>query len=784
MKSFRLVMIVCLFLPLILANNTNAQWVQKGNDINGGNENDESGRAVCISGDGTTVVIGEPQNDSCDAEAGQVKVYKFFNGDWVKKGNTICGDSVWDFYGHSVSINADGSIIAVGAPGYFYNNVRGYARAFRYVGGSWIQMGPDIIGELDGAQAGWSVSLSDDGLTFAVGTPRGDNISGSSDYCGNVRVFHYAVNNWIQLGTDIDGETGNDLSGYSVSLNSDGTSVAIGATNNSGYGLHSGHVRIYDYNGSGWVKRGDDIDGESQGSYSGWSVSLSSDAQIVAIGSPKNYINGTDAGLVRVYTYATGAWEQMGADILNCYAGDMSGTSVSLSDDGLILAVGAPEYNFSGSNTGRASIFEYISGNWELTGNYIIGASSGDYAGMSLSLNADGDLIAIGSPYNNSSYTRSGETRVFFNCSSHSTYGSIDVTECEEYTSPSGIYTWTSSGQYSDIIPNSLGCDSMITINLTINNSFAVINPVACDSFVSPGGNYIWTNTGVYHDTIPNAALCDSIITVNLTIGNTSASLNIEICDSTYTSPSGNYIWSTTGTYLDTIPNSEGCDSLMTINLTIGSDIPDTIDWTICDNDFYISPSGNYVWTVAGTYSDTVSNSAGCDSVYTINLVQLPAPAVDLGNDLTIAENQSVIIGSGYNLPNYLWNTGDTLPVLIIAGTDLGEGTYTYWLYSQNGNGCSAADTITITVTHSIDIEEITPHDGVSIYPNPAKGMIWVQAEGITGIEITDIQGKLMRSSGRLCNCCEIDLGNLPSGVYLVKVLTVKGAVTGKLIVE
>ena len=72
-----------------------------------------------------------------------------------------------------------------------------------------------------------------------------------------------------QLGSDIDGEAADDLSGYSVSLSSDGTRVAIGAPVNDGNGTDAGHVRVYEYSGSAWTQVGGDIDGEAAGDQSG-----------------------------------------------------------------------------------------------------------------------------------------------------------------------------------------------------------------------------------------------------------------------------------------------------------------------------------------------------------------------------------------------------------------------------------------------------------------------------------------------------------------------------------
>jgi hypothetical protein len=133
--------------------------------------------------------------------------------------------------------------------------------------------------------------------------------------------------------------------GYSVSLSSDGTTVAIGAGGNDGNGPNSGHVRIYAWNStaSAWDQQGADIDGEAEYDYSGRSVSLSSDGTTVAIGAIYNAGNGASSGHIRIYAWnsATSAWEQQGADIDGEAAGDQSGQSVSLSSDGTTVAIGA-----------------------------------------------------------------------------------------------------------------------------------------------------------------------------------------------------------------------------------------------------------------------------------------------------------------------------------------------------------------------------------------------------------------------------------------------------------
>jgi hypothetical protein len=125
----------------------------------------------------------------------------------------------------------------------------------------------------------------------------------------------------------------------------------------------------------------------------------------------------------------------------------------------------------------------------------------------------------------------------------YNTYNTLSVTSCGDYSSPSGLYNWTSSGTYSDTIANFAGYDSIITINLSIvNASFHSMNASACASYVSPSGNLIMAS-GTYLDTIMNVQGCDSIITINLVIDNPVVSLiDVSGADLVAVNP-GDYKW-------------------------------------------------------------------------------------------------------------------------------------------------------------------------------------------------------------------------------------------------
>ena len=170
------------------------------------------------------------------------------------------------------------------------------------------QLGNDIDSEAAGDYSGTSVSISSDGTRVAIGAILNDSSNGSNS--GHVRVYDWnsGTSLWTQVGQDIDGEAADDQFGHSVSISSDGTRVAIGAILNDGSnGSNSGHVRVFALavfadGSTAWFQVGSDIDGEAAGDESGWSVSMSSDGTRVAIGAYSNDGTGSYSGHTRVYS--------------------------------------------------------------------------------------------------------------------------------------------------------------------------------------------------------------------------------------------------------------------------------------------------------------------------------------------------------------------------------------------------------------------------------------------------------------------------------------------------
>ena len=336
---------------------------------------------------------------------GAMAVYGATSIDQV--GSDIDGETGGDSSGSAVALSSDGSVVAIGA----YGNddagtAAGHVRVYQWDGTAWTQRGDDIDGEAAGDRAGFSVALSSDGTTVAVGAHMND---GNGVDSGHVRIYQWDGTAWTQLGTDIDGEADNNYSGASVSLSSDGTIVAIGAPDNSGNGDDAGHVRIYQWDGTAWTQLGTDIDGEAALDLSGSSVSLSSDGTTVAIGAYRNDDAGDNAGHVRIYQWDGTAWTQLGTDIDGEAALDVSGASVSLSSDGTTVAIGAYGNN---NSTGHVRIYQWDGTAWTQLGTDIDGEAADDQAGISVSLSSDGTIVGVGAYGNNGNGYASGHVRI------------------------------------------------------------------------------------------------------------------------------------------------------------------------------------------------------------------------------------------------------------------------------------------------------------------------------------------------------------------------------------
>jgi uncharacterized delta-60 repeat protein len=304
---------------------------------------------------------------------------------------------------------------------------------------------------------------------------------------------------------------------------------------------------------------------------------------------------------------------------------------------------------------------------------------------------------------------------------STATTSSVSEVSCDSYTWPQNGTTYTTSGQYYDTIPNAGGCDSIITLDLTINvSTSSSIAEVACGSYIWLQNGMTYTTTGQYFDTIPNANGCDSIITLDLTINTaTTSSVTESACDS-YTWPQNGVTYTVSGQYFDTIPNANGCDSVIVLNFDIL--IPTSATETISSPGSYTWPINGETYTASGSYIDTIPNAAGCDSIITLNL-SIYVPTVvntfSLPSDVNECTGGVAITTEG--VPNFIYDIGNGDPVSTSEYAlidSLCPGIYS--VLTTDGNG----DTVSTVF--------IIPADTNYIFNNPFIDSIAVDSLGIT----------------------------------------------------
>ena len=189
-----------------------------------------------------------------------------------------------------------------------------------------------------------------------------------------------------------------------------------------------------------------------------------------------------------------------------------------------------------------------------------------------------------------------------------------------------GYYFWIDGNNYfssnntaTHTLTNVNGCDSVVTLNLTVNNTtYGTDTQTACESYTWIDGNtYTTSNMSATHS-LTNAAGCDSIVTLDLTITQPNAGTDIQSAFCSYTWIDGNSYSLSNNTATHTLTNVNGCDSIVTLDLTITNTINGTDTQTACES---------YTWIDGNTYSSsntsathTLTSAGGCDSIVTLNL--------------------------------------------------------------------------------------------------------------------------------------------------------------------
>ena len=402
-----------ILLTLIFASFASAfQWYPLGNWIEEEGTPDRAGHCVANSQDGKIIAISAPHYSTEEKPGlrfGRVVVYTFdeLRDAWDKLGGDITGAEE-DSFGSSLGMSDDGKTIIVGS---LNNNKNGVMAGMVQVfvldnvtdDKKWIQKGPTLYGDNAFDEFGYSVDVKDGGEVIVIGSP-GEDSSGK-DNTGAVRVYKWGSTSsvWEPVEEVIKGTENNGRFGHSVALSQVGI-IAVGEPHALNY---MGKVMIVRYNATGatWdithnIERDEAI---KEGDMFGYSVSVSFDGSTIAVGAPRHKGNGNSlnklSGAVTVHKYdeSLNEWNQRGGEIIGRSAGDQSGTSVHLSDDGMEVAIGAPFSSKGKTQAGRISVYRWEDA-WEIMDVDIDGKTAFSNLGYSVAISGDGEQVIGGAP--------------------------------------------------------------------------------------------------------------------------------------------------------------------------------------------------------------------------------------------------------------------------------------------------------------------------------------------------------------------------------------------------
>ena len=391
-------------------------------------------------------------------------------------------------------------------------------------------------------------------------------------------------------------------------------------------------------------------------------------------------------------------------------------------------------------------------------------------------------------------------------------YSFIENTVCDSMISPDGESVWTSSGIYLDTISSALGCDSIVTVDLTVKfHNESHVTSTSCGSYTPPSGQHTWTQSGEYMETLTNTAGCDSLVFYHLTIypNNETTDRRTE-CDQ-YVDPLGN-VYTLSGFYLFTIPDVNGCDSVISLELTIVHSSESDHTETACDS--LVTPTG--VLTTSGDYTLVLTGKNGCDSIVDLHLTIVHSSsgseAVETCFPYTTPDGEETFDESGtytYVIPNAAGCDSVVTLDLLIQGPEIGitinsnslsaqeDNAFYQWMdctlntmipgeveqtYFPTSNGSYAVivsdndcvDTSVCVQFILVSSNEPSSQSGIRLYPNPTQGDILIDLSTVrenVQMEITDVYGRRLEFiTYHQVHSIPYTL-HYPQGIYLFHIL-------------
>lgn len=349
---------------------------------------------------------------------------------------------------------------------------------------------------------------------------------------------------------------------------------------------------------------------------------------------------------------------------------------------------------------------------------------------------------------------------------SNTTTSTDVITACNSYTWIDGVTYTSSNSTATYLLSNSTGCDSIVSLNLTINNTTSGTDYVtACDSYTWIDGTTYSSSNNTATYSVMNSAGCDSLVTLNLTIVTSSpvTTETVNACES-YTWLINGTTYTISGQFTETLTNLNGCDSTVVLDLTINNGFSSTESVTSCD--IYTWNVNGVIYSSSGSYSESFISSNGCDSMLTLDLtIENVDATADFIDDVTLGANMSVA--------NFQWIDCNNSNAPISGATNQTFSPTSNGSFAVIVTSGSCSDTSECLTVSKIGINELKNTSDIIIYPNPTTGNISIDL----GQNQEKVSTRLMNTLGQTIdeglylstNFINLEI-NQPPGTYILEI--------------
>jgi hypothetical protein len=380
--------LLLILLGITCISNINAQDWQLSTTLYSAEESALFGADLSFNWEGNRVAISAPQSDVAGVNSGNIFVYEQIDGQWTQIGGAINGTGIYNYTG-SLALSNDGNTLVIGSESDHnpQGDWTGSVAVYSWDGNDWIAKGNKIYGTGYASAFGHAVAINEDGSII---------LTYGSSPAHSIRAFAWNdTSGWSQKGSaiTIPNNAGDTVLAGSIAMDAQGNSFVIGCPKTDN---NIARIKVFSWETSDWIQKGTDFLGTAIEGF-GHKVSMNADGSTILITTPGSE---TTAGNVSAYGWNGGAWNQKGQSLANFLGSYPKVIATSMDHSGDTIAcwmlVG---FDNDGLAINKVKAYSWSGLAWQIKGAEIPDCIGDNFGANFISLNAAGDRLAVGFPY-------------------------------------------------------------------------------------------------------------------------------------------------------------------------------------------------------------------------------------------------------------------------------------------------------------------------------------------------------------------------------------------------